>query len=48
MNPAWEDLAEDCGQPTKLQIPHFVRDDNPKNNENGKDAKPLQTKAISA
>jgi putative endonuclease len=35
MNPAWQDLAEDWGKPTKLQIPRFARDDNPqKNNKN--------------
>jgi putative endonuclease len=37
MNPAWQDLAEGWGTPIKLQIPHFVRDDNPKedgSNEN--------------
>jgi putative endonuclease len=28
MNPAWQDLAEGWGEATKLQIPHFVRDDN--------------------
>jgi putative endonuclease len=28
MNPAWQDLAEGWGEPMKLQIPHFVRDDN--------------------
>jgi putative endonuclease len=26
-NPTWQDLAEGWGQPIKLQIPHFVRDD---------------------
>ncbi len=30
MNPMWQDLAEGWGDPTKLQIPHFVRDDNSK------------------
>ncbi len=30
MNPTWQDLAEGWGEPTKLQIPHFVRDDNSK------------------
>jgi hypothetical protein len=48
MNPAWQDLAEGWGEPTKLQIPHFVRDDNPKSNENSKDAAPLQAKAKTA
>ena len=28
MNPTWQDLAEGWGKATKLQIPHFVRDDN--------------------
>jgi putative endonuclease len=28
MNPAWQDLADGWGQSTRLQIPHFVRDDN--------------------
>ena len=27
-NPTWQDLAEGWGE--KLQIPHYVRDDNPK------------------
>jgi putative endonuclease len=27
MNPAWQDLAKGWGELTKLQIPHFVRDD---------------------
>jgi len=40
MNPAWQDLAEGWGELTRLQIPHFVRDDNPKEeNDNGKDTK---------
>jgi len=40
MNPAWQDLAERWGELTKLQIPHFVRDDNPEEeNDNGKDTK---------
>ena len=40
MNPAWQDLAEGWGELTTLQIPHFVRDDNPKEeNDNGKDTK---------
>jgi putative endonuclease len=30
MNPAWQDLAEGWGEAAKLQIPHFVRDDNSK------------------
>jgi hypothetical protein len=34
-NPAWQDVAEDWGLPAKLQVPHFVRDDNTDNgNEN--------------
>jgi putative endonuclease len=28
MNPAWQNLAEDWGESTKLQIPRFARDDN--------------------
>jgi len=28
MNPAWQDLAEGWGEPTKLQIPRSTRDDN--------------------
>jgi len=32
MNPAWQDLAEGWGEPTKLQIPRFARDDNTKKN----------------
>ena len=27
MNPAWQDLADGWGEPSTLQIPHFVRDD---------------------
>jgi len=30
MNPTWQDLAEGWGERIRLQIPHFVRDDNPK------------------
>jgi putative endonuclease len=26
-NPSWQDLAEGWGEPTKLQIPRFARDD---------------------
>jgi putative endonuclease len=48
MNPAWQDLAEGWGEPTKLQIPHFVRDDNPKKNDNDKDRAPLPSKAKTA
>jgi putative endonuclease len=53
MNPAWQDLAEGWGEPTKLQIPRFARDDKPEENDNGKDteggnsaakAAPLQSK----
>jgi putative endonuclease len=52
MNPAWQDLAEGVGEPTKLQIPHFVRDDKPNddkpnNDELGKTAV-LQAKAKTA
>src|ERR1035438_3736981 len=28
MNPTWQDLAEGWGEATKLQVLHFVRDDN--------------------
>jgi len=31
MNPAWQDLADGWGEPTKLQIPRFARDDNTEN-----------------
>ena len=34
MNPTWQDLAEGWGELTRLQIPHFVRDDKPKENDN--------------
>jgi putative endonuclease len=37
MNPGCEDLAEGWGEPTRLQIPRFARDDKPKENDNGKD-----------
>ena len=33
MNPAWQDLAEGWGEQTELQIPRFVRDDNPKTDD---------------
>jgi putative endonuclease len=33
MNPTWQHLAEGWGERTELQIPHFVRDDNPKEDE---------------
>src|ERR1700692_1568767 len=36
MNPAWQDLGEGGGAATKLQIPHFVRDDNSRNDDKGK------------
>jgi len=29
MNPSWQDLAKDWGEPIRMQVPHFVRDDNP-------------------
>jgi putative endonuclease len=57
MNPTWQDLAQGWGEPTKMQIPRFARDDNPKENDSGKDteerrgspeAAPLQTKAKTA
>jgi putative endonuclease len=49
MNPAWQDLAEDWGEPTKLQIPHSVRDDNPRNDlNNPKDIEKVETGAPGA
>jgi putative endonuclease len=36
MSPTWQDLADDWGKPTKLQIPHFVRDDKPQSVDMGK------------
>jgi putative endonuclease len=57
MNPAWQDLADGWGEPTKLQIPRFARDDNPRENDSGKEtedrsgvpeAAPLQSKAKTA
>jgi len=58
MNPAWQDLADGWGEPTTLQIPHFVRDDNPIVNNDAKDTEgerngavndaPLQSKAKTA
>jgi putative endonuclease len=58
MNPAWQDLAEGWGEPIKLQIPHFVRDDKIKENDDGKTMEPenagalepaaLKSKAVSA
>jgi putative endonuclease len=33
MNPAWQDLAEGWGERTRLQIPRFARDDNPRNSD---------------
>jgi putative endonuclease len=35
MNPAWQDLAESWGKPTKLQIPRSARDDNSNKNDDG-------------
>lgn len=37
MNPTWQDLAEGWGEATKLQIPHSVRDDNPKGETVGRE-----------
>ncbi|MGA7295232.1 MAG: GIY-YIG nuclease family protein [Terriglobales bacterium] len=37
MNPTWQDLAEGWGESIKLQIPHFVRDDNSESVEVDKD-----------
>jgi putative endonuclease len=58
MNPAWQDLADGWGEPTKLQIPRFARDDNTKNSgDNPNDLEgrdgvvkvpPLQSKAKTA
>jgi putative endonuclease len=59
MNPTWQDLADDWGKLTRLQIPRFARDDNNKNGdensgdeeERGRDAReaaPLQSKAKTA
>jgi putative endonuclease len=39
-NPAWQDLAEEWGKATKLQVPHFVRDDNADNG--GKNANAIE------
>ena len=36
MNPAWQDLADGWGEPTKLQIPRFARDDKSKSDDKGK------------
>jgi putative endonuclease len=36
MNPAWQDLADGWGEPTKLQIPRFARDDNSENDDKAK------------
>ena len=55
MNPTWQNLAEGWGEPTKLQIPHSVRDDNPKvvnvgrgkGKEEGKEETPDRSKAKS-
>ena len=54
MNPAWQDLADGWGEPTKMQIPRSARDDNTKNtganpkDEEGRNgaakAAPLQSK----
>ena len=58
MNPAWQDLADGGGEPTKMQIPRSARDDNTKNSgDNPTDlevsngsakAAPLQSKAKTA
>src|SRR5258708_22680102 len=58
MNPGWQDLADGWGEPTKLQIPRFARDDNSENdgkakasdeNNNGAaEAAPVQRKAKTA
>jgi putative endonuclease len=36
MNPAWQDLSEGWGEPTKLQIPRFAGDDKSENDDKGK------------
>jgi putative endonuclease len=36
MNPAWQDLADGWGEPTKLQIPRFARDDKSKSDNKAK------------
>jgi len=36
MNPAWQDLADGWGEPTKLQIPRFARDDKSESDHKGK------------
>src|SRR3981081_1672730 len=33
MNPAWQDLADGWGEPTKLQIPRLARDDKYKSDD---------------
>jgi putative endonuclease len=58
MNPAWQDLADGWGEPTKMQIPRSARDDNTTNSgdkptdlevSNGSaKAAPLQSKAKTA
>jgi putative endonuclease len=39
-NPTWQDLAEGWGEPAKLQIPRFARDDN-HNKSNSAEDPPL-------
>ena len=48
MNPAWQDLAEGWGEPTKLQIPRFARDDNSIVNDDAKDEEAENTGAVKA
>jgi putative endonuclease len=57
MNPAWQDLADGWGEPTRLQIPRFTRDDKSektdeinrdKNNDGAAQAAPLKSKAKTA
>ncbi len=51
MNPAWQDLAEGWGEPTKLQIPRCARDDKSENGDDfhgAPEAAPFQSKAKTA
>ncbi len=51
MNPTWQDLAEGWGEPTKLQIPRFARDDNSENDDDERgvpEAAPLRSTAKTA
>ena len=48
MNPTWQDLAEGWGEPAKLQIPRFARDDNPNKNSGAEDSKLEDTGSAAA